>query len=80
MRGFANERRKMMVIWEPVTEVNNRLMTKRDAVKAQVEKTKIVHYIPEGGGYTAILRNPKTAPSLDDIVDTILKICEVEDR
>ncbi|KKM73909.1 hypothetical protein LCGC14_1405600 [marine sediment metagenome] len=58
--------------WELLHNHEGRLLTRREAIKQEVEKLETIHYIPNGsGGFSPILRDPKTAPSVDEVVENI---------
>jgi len=67
--------RTMNAGWERVIVVNGKLMGLREAVKHEIKKLMPIRYERSGEAqYQAVMRNPKTDPSLDEITDEIIKL------
>lgn len=59
---------------DPENAKKERLFKK---IKAEIEKLQITHYRDEGDGkYTPILRDALNAPSIDEVVETIINLRE----
>lgn len=63
--------------WEQVLMIDGKSMNFHDAIEHEVSKLLTVRFEKCGNNtYTAVLRDPKTDPSLDEVVDKIVKLAE----
>lgn len=53
-------------------------LTQRQVIKQEIEKLKSIRYVPDGDKYRSELRDPKEAPSVDEVVENIMEIIRGE--